>query len=430
MSRTFAALAERNYRWFLTGQIVTNVGTWMQRVAQDWLVLDLSGGNAVTLGIVTALQFLPFLVVAPFAGVLADRVPRRVVMLIAGIMATLAAGSLGLAVMTGSASVGLVYILAFVLGVSAALDNPARQALLGQLVGRELLSNAVGLNSATFNLSRIIGPALAGLTIAAVGVGPVFVINALSYVFALGTLVMLRPRTAEGRSGPLAGRATMRQGLGYLRTRRDLVIVLVLVFFAGTFVFNYQITTVMMARLEFGVGAAAYGVLGSVLSIGSILGSLLAARRTTPRLRFVLGAGLAAALVTATAGLMPTYLSFLFFLPLCGLTLLTFSVSAQSYLQMGSDGRFRGRVMGFYTLAFFGGTPVGAPILGWVASTFGPRWGLIGGGLLAGVFLVGVAVIAQRRIRARAARDQLTDTTLEIGSSTVVDEGFETARVR
>lgn len=127
---------------------------------------------------------------------------------------------------------------------------------------------------------------------------------------------------------------------------------------------------------------------------------------------------------------MPTYLSFLFFLPLCGLTLLTFSVSAQSYLQMGSDGRFRGRVMGFYTLAFFGGTPVGAPILGWVASTFGPRWGLIGGGLLAGVFLVGVAVIAQRRIRARAARDQLTDTTLEIGSSTVVDEGFETARVR
>jgi MFS family permease len=408
MSRTFTALSIRNYRWYLTGQVVTNVGTWMQRVGQDWLVLDISHGNALTLGITTALQFIPFVVIAPLAGVLADRVSRRLVMVIAGLLAGTAALALGAAVMADSVSVGLIYLLAFVLGVAAALDNPARQALLGQLVPTGNLANAVALNSATFNLSRIVGPAAAGVTIALVGIGPVFVINAASYLVALLAVAALRPKDFHGPSPQGSAGASFAGGVRYVRRRPDLLIVLGLVAVVATFACNYQITTALMANQEFKVGVAAYGVMGSVLACGSILGSLLAARRHTVGLRFVIWSGIAVAVVTFAAGLMPNYPLFLAFLPLCGLLILTFTVSAQSYLQLAAGDHVRGRVMGLYTLVFFGGNPVGAPLLGLVARELGPRWGLLGGGALA---TIGVAVIAGLAVARRRSRNESRDAT-------------------
>lgn len=400
MSRTFAALAQPNYRWFLSGQAVTNIGTWMQRVAQDWLVLEVTHGDAVALGLVTALQFLPFIVLAPFAGVVADRVSPRTVLAGTGMLGAVAAGALAAATIAGAADLGLIFIAGAVLGLAAAFDQPARQVLVGLLVPRESLANAVALNSATFNLARIIGPALAGLAIAAVGSGPVFAVNAASFLVAVLTLGMLRPARFERlpEATDTAERVTFTAGVAYLRSRPDLMIVLAAAGLAALFAFNYSITIALMATAEFGRGAAEFGLLGAALSVGSITGSLLSARRRVPvNLPFVLISGVGFGVVTAVAGLMPSYLWFAVALPICGLAALTFSVAAQSYLQLHTAPHVRGRVMGFYTLVFFGSNPVGAPLLGWVSMEFGPRWGLIGGGVLAVVALLALSWLAARR---------------------------------
>ena len=396
----FAALRSVNYRWYLGGQGITSVGSWMQRLAQDWLVLQFSHGDAVALGITTACQFLPFLLLAPVAGVIADRYPRRRVLMVTSAVGALAAAALALLTLAGTASVAAVYLVAFLLGSAAAVDHPTRQAFLSDVVDRPRLANAVALNSAVFNLSRIVGPALAGLMIAAMsGVGGVFAVNALSYVIAIAAL----GRIQVGTRGPVDLResVTFRAGLRYVADRRDLLLVLLAVAIAATFAFNFATTTALMATGEFAVGAAAFGFMGTALSCGSIVGSLLAARRrSTPGLGLVLGSGVAFGALTMIAGLMPTYTAFLLVLPLCGVGALTFSVAAQSYLQTGTAERMRGRVMGIYALVFFGGNPVGGPLLGWVSNHWGPRWGLIGGGAAA---LLGLAALA---LVWRRSRDQ------------------------
>lgn len=398
MSRTFAALAHRNYRWFIAGQSVTNIGTWMQRIAQDWLVLQVTHGDAVTLGVVTAFQFLPFLVLAPVVGVVADRFDRRVVLAITGTVGALAAAGLAAAAMDGSVSTVGIYAAAAALGVAAAFDQPARQALLGQLVPRDALGNAVALNSATFNLARIIGPALAGVLIAWIGVGPVFAANAVSFLWAVGSLAFMRPREfVEGHRSAAGDAVTFRAGLRYLRQQPDLLLVLSMVGIAAIFAFNFSLTTALMSTQVFGVGAGAFGMLGATLAIGSISGSLLAARRQVrPSLRHVVAAGVGFGIATAISGLMPTYAWFAAFLPVCGFSALTFSVAAQSYLQLRASADQRGRVMGIYALVFFGSNPVGAPLLGLVAAHFGPRWCLVGGGLLAAGLLLIVTAVAAR----------------------------------
>ncbi|MFI0434044.1 MAG: MFS transporter, partial [Candidatus Nanopelagicales bacterium] len=377
----FAALQSVRYRWYLGGQAITSVGAWMQRIAQDWLVLQVTGGDAVALGITTACQFLPFLLLAPVSGVIADRYPRRRVLMITSTVGAVTAGVLTVLALAGAASVAAIYLTAFLLGSAAAIDHPTRQAFLGDIVEPTSLANAVALNSAAFNLSRIVGPALAGVMIAALGgVAGVFAVNALSFVVAVATLQRIRIRGAGGVDA--RERVTFRAGLSYLADRRDLLLVLLAVAIAATFAFNFATTTALMAAGEFEVGAAAFGVMGTALSCGSIVGSLLAARRrSAPSLRLVLASGIAFGLLTMMAGLMPSYAMFLVVLPLCGLGALTFSVAAQSYLQTGSAGRMRGRVMGIYALVFFGGNPVGGPLLGWVSNSWGPRWGLVGGGL-------------------------------------------------
>jgi MFS family permease len=383
---TFRALAIRNYRMFAAGGLVSNVGTWMQRVAQDWLILALTG-SAGALGITTGLQFLPMLLLSPYAGVIADRFPKRRVLLVTQTAMGATAGVLGLLAITGWVQAWHVYLLAFVFGTGAAFDAPARTAFVNEMVGREHVANAVGLNSASFNLARILGPAAAGVLIAAMGSGVfatgwVILLNALSYGAVVASLRAIRRSELTSPKPVARTKGMIREGWRYVRRRPDIMLVLTVVFVTGTFGLNFQMTTAIMATQVYGKGASEYGVLGSIMAVGSLTGALIAARRRAPRQRLVVGAAICFAVVEMVAGLMPTYLTFALVLPLCGLTALTVITAANAFVQMATAPYIRGRVMALYMTIFMGGTPLGAPVLGWVAEAFGGRWTLVGGGAL------------------------------------------------
>ncbi|MGH8968447.1 MAG: MFS transporter [Actinomycetes bacterium] len=398
MSPTFRSLRIRNYRLYATGGAVSNVGTWMQRVAQDWLVLELSDGDGVALGITTGLQFLPMLLFGPWGGMLADRYSKRRLLVVTQAFMGLVGAVLGVLDITGVVQVWHVFLLAFLLGLGTALDNPTRQSFVIEMVGPEDLSNAVGLNSASFNLGRVVGPALAGALIVLVGTGPVFLINAVSFgavIFALS-----RMRTADLQPSPRAGRhrGQVREGIRYVRGRPDLMVIMVIVFFVGTFGLNFQMTMALMASEVFGKGAGEYGLLGSIMAVGSLSGALLSARRPRPRLRVLILAAVAFGVVEILAGLMPTYELFALSLIPVGLTALTFITSANAMMQLAVDPVMRGRVMALYMAVFFGGTPLGAPLVGAVAEAFGARWSIIAGGLVsAAAAVVGGAVLTRRQ---------------------------------
>jgi MFS family permease len=417
----FRALEVRNYRLYFGGQVLSNAGTWMQRVAQDWLVLDLSGGSAVALGVTTALQFLPFLFFSLWGGTLADRVSRRKLLVITQVAMGLLALILGGLALAGLATVAIVYALAFALGVAAAFDNPARQAFVNELVSRDHLTNAIALNSASFNLARLVGPAIAGVLVAVIGSGWVFVLNAATFVVTIWALLAmhtdeLRPvRRQEGA-------VRLVQGLHYVRGHADLVLALVLAFVVATFGLNYQITMALMARLEYGVGAEAFGLMSSALALGALGGSLLAARRVHVPMRLVAISALAFGVVEVVVGLAPTYVSILLVLPVAGAAAMTFTTAVQTYLQSRSDSWVRGRVLGLYTLVFFGGTPIGAPIIGWASEQWGPRVGLVGGGALTFV-ISGLAVLVYVRHRRRrsSAEVGVTDATASAADTVTTD---------
>ncbi len=377
----FSSLHVRNYRLYAAGNVVSNTGTWMQRVAQDWLVLELSGGSGVALGLVTALQFGPILLFALYGGMLADRYDKRLLLLITQASLGLLALTLGILDGTGVVVLWHVYVLAGALGIASALDIPIRQAFVSELVGPDRLSNAVGLNSSTFNLGRLVGPAVAGLIIAGYGTAPVFLLNAASFAFTLGALLRMRPEELFGSARVARARGQLLEALRYVRARHDLLLAMVLVFIVGTFGLNFQITTALMAREEFGLGASAFGLLGSCVAVGSLTGALLSTRRQArPRLRFLVGAALAFGVVEIIAGLMPTFASFAVLCVPAGAAALIFIIAANSAVQLGTDAAVRGRVMALYLLFFMGGTPIGAPIIGWLAEVLGPRSGLIIGG--------------------------------------------------
>ncbi len=388
MSPTFASLWVRNYRiWFL-GALVSNIGTWAGRVGQDWLVLtELTDHSSVDLGIVTGLQFLPFLVLAPWAGTVADRYPKRRILLLtqAGLLITTLV--LGLLAVTGAAQLWQVYVLAGLQGVLAAYDNPARQAFVSEMVGPEQIANAVGLNSASFNAGRLIGPGLAGLVIAGWGTGQALLMNSLSFVFVLGALLLMR--TSELRPAPrLTGRGGVREGFDYVRQRGDLKLIMLLVFVLGTFGMNFQITTALMATQVFDKGAGEYGLLGSIMAIGSLTAALMTARRKTPRLRILLVSLVGFAVASAVAALAPSYGSFAVLLVPVGLTALTALTTANTLVQTRVDPMMRGRVMALYMAIFMGGTPVGAPLIGWIGATWGPRWTILIGSITVGLAVV------------------------------------------
>jgi len=376
----FRALSVRNYRLYFTGQVLSNTGTWMQRVAQDWLVLDLSGTSGVALGITTGLQFLPYLLFSLWGGTLADRFDRRRLIVWTQSAMGLLALVLGAVTLMGSATVHLVYVFAFLLGCASAVDNPARQAFVNEIVGPDDLHNAIALNSASFNLARLGGPALAGVMVAVLGSGWVFILNAASFGVTILALLLMRARELFPQIRR-SGAVKLVAGLRYVRVRRELILVLSLAFGVATFGLNYQITMALMARQQFSLGAEAFGLMSTALALGALAGSLLSARRTSIPLRLVLASAVAFGAVEIIVGVSPTYWSMLLVLPFAGILAMTFTTSAQSFLQTHSEDWVRGRVMGIYTLVFFGGTPIGAPVIGWAADRFGPRSGLVGGGL-------------------------------------------------
>ena len=324
MSPTFRSLRIPNYRLWASGAIVSNTGTWMQRVAQDWLVLtQLTNNSGVAVGITTGLQFAPMLLLAPVAGTVADRFNRRHVLLATQTTSGLLALVLGALVVTDTAQLWHVYVLAALLGVAAAIDAPARQTFVSELVGTEDLPNAVGLNSASFHAGRLIGPGVAGLLIHWFGTGPVFLINGVT--FGAVVISLLRMKIADLRPQPRStrGRGSVREGLTYVRNRPDILLVLVIVGMVGTFGLNFQMTTALMARLAFDKGSGEYGLLGSVMAVGSLAGALLAARRERPRLRLVIGAAMAFGIFATVSAVMPTYWLFAASLVPVGLASLT-----------------------------------------------------------------------------------------------------------
>lgn len=410
MSPTFRSLYVRNYRVYASGALVSNVGTWMQRVAQDWLILVLTGSGAA-LGLVTGLQMLPALLLSPIAGVVADRFPKQQVLKCTQLAMALPAALLGILAVTGTVEAWHVYVIAFVFGVGTAFDAPARQSFVAEMVGQDDLSNAVGLNSASFNTARMIGPALAGLLIAWLGSGVeatgwVILLNAVSYLAVIGSLTALDERRLRPAPVSSSRRGAVREGVRYVRSRPDLLLLLTCVFFVGTFGMNFQMTSALMATEVYGKGASEYGVLGSILAIGSLAGALLAARRTRPRLLFVVVAGTIFGLAEVAAGLMPSYLTFALLLPLLGLSSLTMVTSANGLIQMTSAPEMRGRVAALYLMVFLGGTPFGAPLIGWIGEEFGARWTLIIGG---GVSALGIIVAAALYTRVHpVSREQIS----------------------
>lgn len=360
----FAALRVRNYRLYAAANLVSLTGTWMQRIGQDWLVLQLSGGSGVALGVTTALQFAPTLLFSFYGGVLADRYDkRRVLVLTQTVMGALALG-LGLLVAAGAAELWHVYALAAALGVASSLDMPVRQSFVSEMVGPERLANAVSLNSTVFNGARLVGPALAGSLIAYAGgdTAPAFLVNAASFAVTIAALLAMRVGELR-RSTPVArARGQLREALGYTRRRPDLQLAMLLAFVAGTFGFNTQITIALMAREEFGLGAAAFGLLSTCYAVGSLSGALLSTRRSTrPLQRFLVVSAIVFGVLLVVSGLMPDVTAFAVLLVPTGAAALVFSVACNSFVQLGVEPQVRGRILALYFMCFMGGTPVGAP---------------------------------------------------------------------
>ncbi len=387
MSSAFRSLSFFNYRLWFAGSTVSNIGTWMQRTAQDWVVLtELTHNDAGAVGVTMALQFGPQLVLVPITGLVADRVdPRKLLMVTQGAMGLLGLG-LGILTLTGVLQLWMMFLFALALGIAAAFDAPVRQTFVGSLVPQTFLSNAVGLNATSFNTARLIGPAVAGLLIAGVGSGWVFLINAVTFAATMSALAGLRASELAPRRQEKKRRGQIRAGFGYVRGRPDLVVLFTMVFLMGTLGLNFPIFASTMASITFHQGAGEFGILSSAFAVGSVIGALIAARRERPRFRTVALSGAAFGFALIAAALMPTYLTFGLVLPLVGISSITMLNNANAYVQTTTPPELRGRVMSLYMAIFMGGTPIGAPLIGWVANAYGPRWGLIvgaTGGLLA-----------------------------------------------
>lgn len=405
---TFGSLRIRNYRLFFTGQVVSNTGTWMQRIAQDWLVLTLTG-SAAAVGITTALQFLPMLLFGLYGGVLVDRLPKRPLLLFTQSAMGATGLVLGVLTLTGHVQVWHVYATAFVLGLVTVIDNPARQTFVSDMVGPDQLANAVGLNSANFQSARLVGPAVAGLLIGAVGSGYAFVFNGLSFLAPIAALLLMRTAELHRVERTPRGKGQLREGLRYVAGRPELLWPIVLVGFIGTFGFNFAIWLTAFTDTVFHSGARTYGLLNSLMAAGSLVGALLAARRATSRLRVLVVAAVIFGVLELVASMTPSFWLFAILLVPIGLVGLTVNVTANSSIQMATDPAMRGRVMALYMMVFAGGTPLGAPLVGWITDTYGARIGFATGGAISALAALVIGLILARvgGLRVRDFRDTL-----------------------
>ena len=398
-SGAFRSLNSYNYRVWAIGALISNIGAWMQRTAQDWLVLtELTRNNATAVGIVVSLQFGPHLLLLPLTGYAADRFDRRRIVIVTQASMGLLALALGLITVLGVVQLWHVYVFAGLLGCISAFDSPARQTFVSQLAGEENLPNAVGLNSTSFNLARTLGPAVSGMLIASVGTGWVFLINAASFVAVLVSLGMIRTNELRQDDRVRQVQGSLVDGFRYVWGRPDLKAVLLMLFLIGTFGLNFPIFISTMAVTVFHTGSGQYGLLTSMMAVGSVIGALLAARRVKPDIRLLLKSSVIFGVGCAVAAIMPKYGLFGLVLVIVGVSSQTLTTSTNSYVQLSTDPSMRGRVVAILLAIAVGGTPLGAPIVGWVADTFGPRWAL-GVGAAAGASAAAVlfGYLATRR---------------------------------
>ena len=392
MKGTFRSLHNYNYRVWASGALISNIGTWMQRTAQDWLVLvQLTHESATAVGIVMALQFGPYLLLMPFTGLAADYFDRRKLVMTTQALLGVLALALGVLTITGVVQLWQVYVFAFLFGCVSAFDSTVRQTFVAELVGDKHLSNAVALNSTSFNAARMIGPAVAGVLIAAIGSGWVFLLNAASFAAVLASLRWLRVSELRPLHRSTQGRASLSEGFAYVRSRPDLMAILWMYFLIGTFGLNFPIFISTMSVTVFQQGSSQYGVLTSCMAVGSVMGALLSASRTTPRMGALLVGALLFGMGTGLAAIMPGYWWFGLTLTAVGIAAQTFTTTANSTVQLSTDPAMRGRVMAIFLAISVGGTPLGAPIVGWVADVCGPRWAL-GIGATSGVLAAAVAL--------------------------------------
>jgi MFS family permease len=363
----------RNYRILFPANAASNIGTWAQRVAQDWLILQLTDNSGVYLGLVTAIQFAPVLLFSLQGGALADRVNKRKLLISTNFIGALSSLGLGLLVVAGNVQVWHVFFFALTLGISSAIDAPIRQSFTSEIVGHSDIANAVSLNSANFNAGRLIGPALSGFLIARFDTGPSFLINSFTYLFVILALLRMRESDFFIQEKKVT-QGTVREGLDYALARPDLYVVMLVVFFIATFGLNMQIFNALMATKEFGKGPASYGLLGTYVAIGSLTGALISARlERYRRTIFVIKGGAVFSLAITLLSIAPTYTWYSLWLPICGLSALITLITANSLIQVNSDPSIRGRVSGIYLLIFMGGTPFGSPLIGWLVEVIGVR---------------------------------------------------------
>jgi MFS family permease len=389
----FRSLQVVNYRMWFAGALVSNIGFWMQRTAQDWIVLtELTDHDAAAVGLTMGLQMLPLVLLVPVSGLIADRVNRRNLLFFTNITMALLAIGLGTIVVTGVVQLWHVYAFAFAGGCVAAIENPAKQSFVSELVSEEHLSNAVSLNQASFQTARVIGPSIAAGLVLLVGPGWVFMLNALTFLGILVAIMRLRVHELRVADRLAKGRGAIRAGFQYVWRRPDLIVLMVIVFIIGTFGMNFPIFASTMTTVEFDLGVGQYGILLSALAVGSVAGALLAARRETPRMPVAAIAAGLFGLAMAAASVMPSYWMFAVTLVAAGLALQSVMVTANSLVQLGTEPAMRGRVMALYMTIFVGGTPVGGPLMGWIANTFGPRVAVgVGAGAALVAALIGLA---------------------------------------
>ena len=363
----------RNYRILFPANTVSNIGSWAQRIAQDWLVLELTNNNGTYLGLVTAVQFAPVLLFSLHGGAMADRIDKRKVLIATNVIGGAASIGLGLLVICNVIQLWHVFVLAGVLGIATAIDAPVRQAFTSELVGHDDIPNAVSLNSANFNGGRLIGPAVSGLLIAAFGTGPSFLVNGASYFFVILALLRIDAKRLFHQNQEKS-LGNIREGIAYAKARPDIYVVMIMVFALATFGLNFQIFNALMATQEFGLGPANFGLMGTFIAIGSLTGAIGSARlerfRTT---RFVIIGGMLFSISIMVLSVLPNYTTYIVWLPICGVTALTTLVSANSIVQISTDQAIRGRVMGLYLLIFMGGTPFGSPLIGLATDYIGIR---------------------------------------------------------
>ncbi|MEU9379289.1 MFS transporter [Streptomyces sp. NPDC048255] len=382
LRRTFQSLSVRNFRLFVFGQLLSVTCTWMMVIAQDWLVLELSGNSGTALGTVTAMQFTPVLLLTLYGGRLADRYDKRRILILANLTLGVLALALGLWVVLGTVQLWHIWLFALALGTVNSVEAPTRISFVSEMVGSELLPNASAMSAAYFNVARVVGPAVAGLLIARLDVGPVVLINALSYLATVVSVVLMRPAELH-RPTARPRKARVVDGLRYIGRRPDLVLPMALVGVLGLVGFNFQLTLPLLAKTEFHTDSTAFGLLSSSLAAGSLLAAFATtARRGRPTALVVAGSALAFGALEAVTGLAPTLPVACLLLALTGFAMMYFAQASNHRIQLGSDPQYRGRVMALYTLIFQGSTPLGAVLTGWLSEHWGVRWVLYGGGLI------------------------------------------------